>query len=134
MANALDLLLNKSLEKAMPTRELEIKRLSEALGEKFVVELKAVRMDDFKDIQEKSGKVTQNMDQIDPYEMQLWSVIYGMANPNLKSKELKDKFGFKNPKEAVNSLFLPGEIASMAEAIMDISGFGRDMVAEVKNS
>ena len=53
MSNVIDLLLNADLEQIeRPSKEVEIKRLSNALGEKFTVLCKALSYDKYSEIQE----------------------------------------------------------------------------------
>ena len=53
MSNVIDLLLNADLEQIeRPSKEVEIKRLSNIFGEKFTVLCKALAYDKYSEIQE----------------------------------------------------------------------------------
>lgn len=130
--SALDLLLKMDESKIKkPTKEVEIKRLSEAVGEKVVFVCEAISPNKMAEIQEMVLDVKTQ--QVDVQEMQVLTVLAGTKEPNLKSKELMEKFHVPTPKELLLKLLLPGEITSLYNVISELSGFGPDAVAEVKN-
>ena len=68
--------------------------------------------------------------------MQKNTVLEGLVNPTLKNQELIKKYGVATPAELVDVLFLPGEIAEMADVINTLCGYqaSQDEVdEEVKN-
>lgn len=132
----LELLLNSNSAKIKrPTREVEIKRLSELLGEQVVFTCCALDAEKFGEIQENSLKINSRgeFENIDTSELQIFSLIEGIKDPKLKDKELMEKFASKTPKELVKRLLLPGEIASLYNIISELSGFNDDTVLEIKN-
>jgi hypothetical protein len=60
--------------------------------------------------------------------------LYGTQDPNLKDKQLLVLYEASTPGKQLNGTFLlPGEVSQLFNAIQELSGFGADAVAEVKN-
>lgn len=134
--NTLELLLKSDLSKIKrPTKEVEITRLSEVLGEKVVFKCEALDAEKFNEIQDNALVINEKgeFQNINTSELQIFTIIEGVKEPNLKSKELLDKLGVITPKEAVKNLFLPGEISNLYNVISELSGFNKDTVQEIKN-
>jgi hypothetical protein len=124
--NVIDLLLNTDGNKLkMPTKEVEIKRLSRAAGEKVIFKLESISMDKYVDIGEMSK---------DPGDTQIFAIIEGVKEPNLRDKDLMNKYNSVTPKDLVKKLLLPGEIGTLYSEVSELSGFDKDMIEEVKNS
>lgn len=116
----MDLLLKIDKSKLVkPTQEVEIKRLSKIAKEPFKVMCQALDPDEMNGL-----KDTKN-----PNEDM---VIKGVTDPDLSNQKVIEYYGAVNAVEAVQAIFLPGEIASLAGIITELSGFGKDAVAEVK--
>lgn len=136
--NILDLLLGSDIgEIKLPTKEVEITRLSAVYGSPFVLKVKALTPERFEEIQDMSVKVKGKDADIDITLLQLFSVIEGVVDdtgaPMFKNKELMKKFKASTPKELIRKLLLSGEIAKLYGEISDLSGFGDDAIKEVKN-
>ncbi len=134
--STLDLLLKVDLDKIKkPMKEVEVKRLSEILEEKVVFKCEALDAEKFGEIQDSAIHMNSNgeFDSLDTNELQIFTILEGVKEPSLKSKELLEKFGAVTPKELVKKLLLPGEISSLYGVISDISGFKGDTVIEIKN-
>lgn len=132
MNQTLDLLLQVDEAKLIkPRREVEIKRLSESVGQKVVFTCEAIAPAKMAEIQEMVMDVRKQ--EVDIPEMQLMTVLAGVKEPNLKSNELLDKFKAPTPKELLLRLLLPGEIQSLYNIISELSGYGEKAVEEVKN-
>lgn len=124
---ALDLLLSRDLKKAFdrPEAVVEVPRLSEMFGEPFEVRVRAITMSEFDDLP-KDGDSNVHV------------VLAGVVEPDLRNPALLEKLrpeGRKGPLlpfEAVNRLFLPGEVVGLYKVISDLSGFGREAVRELK--
>ena len=71
--------------------------------------------------------------QIDVQEMQIMTVLAGVKEPDLKDKKLLEKFNAPTPKELLQKLLLSGEITNLYNVISELSGYGPDSVAEIKN-
>ena len=114
--------LNKLLEK--PTKEVRMARLSDLLGVDFIVTLQAIDPERYADIQKMvvdfSGGVGEN---IDIYKMQTQTLIAGIKDPDLKNKDLLNKFGVSVPSDLIKKLFLAGEIAELTTEITELNGY-----------
>lgn len=108
-------------------RELEIPRLSEEFGSSFIVKVRPLTMEKFKKIAEDAHG--------DNIEEAYMSCKEGLVEPTLND-DLYEALGLKvkNYKEALNALFLPGEIILIADAVGKLSGMKDGVVLEVKNS
>ena len=54
--------------------------------------------------------------------------------PDLKAKELKEKYGGATPADTVKAMLLPGEIEDLSRAVERLCGFRRITIDEVKNA
>lgn len=133
--NTVDILLglDNSVLEVNNTKEMEIKRLSKAAGNPFIVKLQGVPAKRFTKIvdgiSDKNGIRTDKA-----YDANINLIAIGMVDPSMKDKALLDKFECFTPGELVEKLFKPSEIGALADAITELSGFGGDdTVAEVKN-
>lgn len=118
----MDLLLKVDKSKlTRPTQEVEVKRLSEILGEPFTVTCQALTADEFKELEDTK---TANEDM----------VIKGVKDPDFTNQQVIEYYGVVTATEAVNTIFLPGEITSLVKVITNLSGFGTDAIKEIKNS
>jgi len=127
--------MDKSKLMDMPTREVEMPRLSEVLGENFTVKCKAIDGERYADIQRSAIDLNKKggLRNINLYEMQVLTVIDGVVEPSLKDERLLAYFGCVTPKELVKKLFLAGEIAELSNVITELSGYDKsDDEEEVK--
>lgn len=136
--NALDLLLGGDMNKIkLPTKRIEITRLSEAYGSPFCVTLQAISASKWEELQDMALKIQGKDLDIDTNLLQIFvvmeSVLDDSGKPLFKNKELMMKFGSPTPKELVKNILLSGEIVSIYGAVSDISGFKDSSIAEVKN-
>lgn len=129
--NTVELLLGLDTETItkVPEDELEISRLSKLAGAKFVVKVKAL-----------SGRQIQRVEELatvkgkrNDFDASLLVCVYGVTSPDLNNEDLKAKFGAASPKDLVENLFRPGEVAKIGKAIMKLSGSGMDDEEEIKN-
>lgn len=137
--NILDLLLGSDVgEIKLPTKEVEITRLTAVYGSPFILNVKALTPEKFEEIQDMSVDVKGKDADIDITQLQLFSVIEGVMDPTgapmFKNKDLMAKFKVSNPKDLVRKILLSGEIAKLYGEISELSGFGDNAVKEVKNS
>lgn len=118
----------------MPEKEIEIKRLSELLGEKVIFKIKAIDGEKYADIQRMSidydnmGKIKD----IDNFKLQVLTIIEGVVDPNFKDKQLLDHYNCATPEDLVKKLLLAGEIVDLANEIAVLSGFETEP-EDVKN-
>ena len=134
--SALDLLLKMDRAKVeeLPTKMIELPRLTALCGEKFEVKLRAVNGEKMADIQKGSMSISKkgNVNDLDMYNMQTQMIINGMVEPNLKDKTLLDHYGCTTPKDLIKSLFLAGEISDLFSAIQELSGYEKVNEDEIK--
>lgn len=131
MGKTLDLLLgtDPAKVKELPTGKIEIKRLSDVLGEPFVVTFRAGTLNEFKAIDE-------NIDGGSDADEMKWVVYELTSDPNFKDQGLREKYKVTRPVDIVSEILLGGEIMLVYQAIMKISGFSKDAgknVETVKN-
>ena len=74
-------------------------------------------------------------DNIDIYQMQTQTLLAGIADPDLKNKDLLEKFGAVLPGDIIRKLFLAGEIADLTAQITELNGYTTQEKADkaVKN-
>lgn len=121
-----------------PFKEVEIKRLTEVLGQKFIVRCEAVSVAKYEEIQEQTMKFDDDgKPDLNINDMQVFTIMEGVIDGEGKrlfsNKELQKKFGAPTPKELVRKLLLSGEISKIYSTISDLSGFKKGSVEEIKN-
>ena len=136
--NVLDLLLGSDIgEIKLPTKQMEIKRLSDLYGKPFVLTCKALSPEKYEEVQELAVKVNGKDVDLDVNLLQLFVVLEGIVDdsgkPMFKNKDLMAKFKASTPKELVKKVLLSGEIANLYGEISQLSGFGDEAIVEVKN-
>ena len=60
---------------------------------------------------------------VDIYKMQTQTLLAGIADPDLKNKDLLEKFGASIPSDIIRKLFLAGEIADLTAQITELNGY-----------
>ena len=122
MSKFLDQMLRPEVEevqKSLPTASYEIKRLSRLLDEPVVLELRGLPY----------GKA----DELRGMETDQEVMILLAGCPELKSEELRAKFGGATPAETVKNMLLPGEVADLSRAVERLTGYRQNTIREVKN-
>lgn len=129
--NTLELLLKADTEQfKLPTKKVELPRISEIFKGQAVFTCQALSPSKYNDIQE-TNSISDG--KIDTMEVQMAVVLAGVTDPNFKNKELLDYFKAPTPAELVRKILLPGEIVTLFNVISEISGFGRNVIKEIKN-
>lgn len=137
--NLVDVLLNADTNVilAEKTEEYEVKRLSEILGERFVLTLKAIPAKRYSEIQTTAINVNNKRKSVDLYKMQMLTLNEGIKEPNLADPNLMKKFGATTPFDMYEKLFLAGEITDIANKISALSGYNEEEkqqnIEEIKN-
>lgn len=136
--NILDLLLGSDIgEIKLPTKQVEITRLTEAYGKPFIITCKALTPERYEEVQDMAVNVQGKDVDLDVTLLQLFVTIEGVVDeagkPLFKNKDLMAKFKAQTPKELVRKILLSGEITNVYSEIAKLSGFGEDAVKEVKN-
>lgn len=126
MGQTLDMLLaaDPAKIKEIPTGKVEIKRLSKQLGQPFFVSFRAATLDEMKEIGENAAGS-------DSEEMK-WAIYKLTSDPDFKSKELRDKYGVTRPVDIVPIILLGGEILTVYNAIMKLSGYSKGSVVDIE--
>ena len=120
MDNTLDLLLRAEIP-SPPEKQLKLKRLSEACRGDVIFTVKALPYSRVAEIRDMHGE-----------EMEIYILLAGVSSPNLKSKELMEKFKASTPAETVKSMLLPGEITDISREVEILSGYRSSTVEEIK--
>lgn len=132
MANTLDLLLKIDTDKIKrPTKDIEIKRLSDLAGDKIIFTVEALTADEMDDIQDQCLD-SETLD-VDLNKFQMLVALSGIKSPDIKNKELLEHYKAPTPKELLRKMLLPGERQQLYNAISELSGYGKDAIKEVKN-
>lgn len=128
MANILDLLLEKDADKLSTkvSTNLEIKRLSKILGEKFLVECRPITQEQSLYIAETSKSVSE-----EKYNTVIECIR--IDGKKLNHKPLMEKFNAVTPRDVLSKLLLEGEIYSIYQKCLEVSGYSRNAVVEIKN-
>lgn len=122
MSKFLDQMLRpeaEDVQKNLPTARYEIKRLSRALKEPVVLELRALPYGKAQELRELER------------DQDVHILLAGCEE--LKAPELQAKFGGATPAETVKAMLLPGEIADLSRAVERLSGFRQNTIREIKN-
>lgn len=117
----------------VPTRELKIARLSKLAGTDFIVKVKAIPAKRFTELVSGISDNNGNVDTAKAYDANVKITFTGLVDPSMKDKDLMVKFDCSTPAQLVEKLFQGGEIGVIADAITELSGFGKNTVEEVKN-
>lgn len=120
----------------LPTKDVEVKRLTGLFGEQALFTCKGISADVFADIQKmslnmKNGQVKD----IDMQKMKLQTLIAGVVEPSLSSKDLQAHFNCSTANDLINKLLLAGEQDELFTAINELSGYDNqeEDVSEIKN-
>ena len=131
----LDMLLEVENDKlgGVTTKKLKINRLSEAMGADFVVEVKGLSAKRFMELASNIKDKDGSVDLSKAYDANVKIAVAGLVDPPLKDKDLQEKFGASTPGQLIEKIFNGAEISAMADAITALSGFGGDVIEEIKN-
>lgn len=132
-------LMNIDREKlaAVPTKEVVAKRLSEMLGEKSTVTIKALSGNQYMDLIATARNKKNDIDMSKMFKAQSLIVVEGVIEPSLKDAELQKHFGAASPVDLAQALFPGGELIEVFNEIAALSGFVEDeddsLEGEIKN-
>ena len=125
MSEMLDRLLRPevpNVQKQLPVKQIKLKRLSELLGEELTLTLRALPYGKVEELRESTS-----------LDMNVHILLAGVVEPDLKAKELREKFGGATPAETVKAMFLPGEIEDISREIERLCGYRMTTIEDVKN-
>lgn len=137
MANTLALLLgaDRGRLKVVPTKQVEVKRLTEALGEPVLFTVRALSGEEYQDVLDMTMTGKGKDKDFDFNTSQMMTLLNGIVDPDLKNKDLIEMYGAKTPEDLImrSDFLLPGERMALYTAIQELSGFNDEAVTEVKN-
>lgn len=123
MSKLLDMLLRPEVPdvaKDLPTKQVKVRRLSEAVGQDVVFTLQALpygRIEDVKQATDSSMVI----------------LLAGLIDPDPKDAALNKRFNAATPKEMLQHLLLPGEIDELSIEVERLSGFRTKTIEDIKN-
>lgn len=142
-ADVLDLLLAKDLsEFKTESAQVEIARLSEILGEKFIIELRVLPPSVSEAIDESSFSFGYDEDggldlDIRHEEQKVKTLIeatYTLDGKQLfKQHDLRRKFGVRTNEDLVKKLLLSGEVDKLYKRYQKLAGYVKTSVVDIKN-
>jgi hypothetical protein len=127
------LALDAQKYKEKQTATIEIKRLSEQIGEPFLVKVQEVGSERMQELQamffDKKGRVDMSQTRT----VSALIALEGVIDPNLKDKTLLEHYEAATPKDLVNILFKGDELTNVSSKIANISGYNTEEGEEEKN-
>jgi hypothetical protein len=121
----------------LPTKKVEIARLSEIVGAPAVFTVRAITSEEYREAQEQAYSISKKgeLEDVRSDMYQVFVVMRGLTDPDPKSAELMELYGAATPKELLGStgFLAPGEFAKLFNEIAGLSGFGEEAVKEIKN-
>ncbi|MBM6830017.1 hypothetical protein H9X85_10760 [Anaerotignum lactatifermentans] len=124
----LDKLLETDLEKLQnkEKKTYEVKRLSEILGEPFLVTCKPLTQEQVAHI----GEISKN--DMDMHMNTILECCEVEGKP-FSHESFTSKFGTPSGKEVVEKMFRAGEVWALYSVVNKMSGYGNNVLEEVKN-
>ncbi len=120
--NVLDLLLSMEIQ-APREKNVKIKRLSEICGKDVVFRVHQVSYNQLNELVE--------MHRVSG-DLSVFTVLAGVVSPDLKNKELMQKYGAVTPAELLEKMLLPGEIEDLDREIEQLCGYRYSTIEEVE--
>jgi len=118
--DALELLLKSDIPN-LPEKEYKLKRLSEICGAPVIFKLRALPYNRAAEI----GKEQKD-------DINVHILLAGVISPDLKDKELLNKYNAITPADMVKKMLLPGEIEDISRAVERLSGYRATTIEEIK--
>ncbi|MEC0370050.1 phage tail assembly chaperone [Paenibacillus chibensis] len=126
---------NKGLDALLgATLELESSVYIPRLKTKFTI--KALSNDDLRRINERATVINPRGEKsTDDQLLNALFIAKGCVDPDFNNKALKEHYGAIDEAECVTKALLPGEMAKLLQAVLDLSGFGNEdeLIEEAKN-
>lgn len=112
----------------LPEKEIEIKSLSEKLGEPVFFKCRAIDGKRYAEIKRQGIDLSKKgtLKDIDMHIVHVLTILAGVVEPDLKNKALIDHYGVVTPKDLVEKMLLSGEIEDLRTAIEELSGYEPD--------
>lgn len=109
--------------KEKKTDKLDVKRLSEVIGESFAVTIKEIEDDRIQELQAMMLDKSGNIDYSQIRKVNALLCVDGVIEPNLKDETLQKHFGAATPKELAEILFKGADLGRVADAIIKLNNF-----------
>lgn len=116
-----------------PEKVIEIPRLTELLGEPFLVRCTNLTGERYAELTAVAVSKSGKFDYMKAHKANTLIAAEGIVEPDMKNEEIQKHFGCSTPKDLVEKLFNGGEISKIADVITDLSGYGKESDEEVKN-
>lgn len=140
--DAMEVLLDVPSRQNIETTVSLTRRTNDGGKKRFVVAVKAIGGDRYKDIQEqcterrhnrRTGTITQ---EFDARKSQKLVILECVTKPDLRDAKLQGAYNVNAsiPEDIVDKVFLPGEIDKLSDEILDISGYNEEVLDKVKVS
>lgn len=118
-------------------KSYEVKRLSDILGEPFVLDLRQIPNKRVREIQDDSMKIEGGKTSVDQYKLTMGLLCDGIANKDFDNRDVLKHYGAATRKDLFDTLFNAGEIQDIANIISELCGFDskktEEQVDAVKN-
>lgn len=129
MASLIDMLLSVDTERLLerPTTRIGIARLDNIIGGKFVLELQALTKREFDELPKGEDAMAH-------------MILRSVTNFDFGNQELASRLRPKGrntpltPVEVLRKLFLPGELNSLEKHVLELSGFGENLVEKIEKN
>lgn len=117
---------------AAAKKTYEVKRLSELLGEPFILELQQIPNQRVKEIRESAISYNGEDPETDEEKLCMGFICDGIVNKDFNNKELLKAYGVATKKELFLKLFNAGELLKISGEICKLCGFVKDK-SKIKN-
>ena len=108
-------------------------QMLEAKKKKKTQELYVASLDGTITIEEPSAALARDAQEMDAGEGDVYMTYECVIDPPLKSKELQDAFGCREPMEIVEKIFDAGELPQIGVACMRLAGYIDSVTPVEKN-
>lgn len=107
------------------TGKVAADHLSEVMGEKVEVTIKALKGDRYNEITARMIDGKGRSDFGKAYDINAMICAEGVIEPDLKNRDIREHFGCATPKDLAKLFFPGGELTRIADKITELSGFAR---------
>lgn len=109
----------------VPIAKVKAEHLSKVAGDDIKITVKALNGNLYTEFASRSTNKAGVTDYGKAYEAHAMIVVHGCIEPDLRNKELMERFGAETPKDLAKKLFPGGELVRISEKIGELSGFAR---------
>lgn len=127
------LALDAAKYKEKKTDTIEIKRLSELIGEPFIVKVQEI---DDNRMQELQAMLLTSKGRVDYTQVRKVNALMccdGVIEPDLSDEKLQKHFGAETPRELAEILFKGADLGNVSDLITKLGNYTDDEDEEIKN-